>query len=85
MKTDVVADRLEHMVRMSRLKAAAESSSRSRAATDDFNVSLKRTASADLMDMEFQEPVKRSNSLPPDFSKHEGPPMESIDVEIHGN
>jgi hypothetical protein len=74
-KTDVVADRLEHMVRMSRLKAA----------TDDFNVQLKRNAAAEMMDVEFQEPVKRSNSLPPDFSSHEEPPMESIDVEIQSN
>lgn len=85
MKADVVADRLEHMVRMSRLKAAAESMSRSKAATDDFNVPLKREANSDLMDVELQEPVKRSNSLPPDFSSHGEPPMESIDVEIHSN
>lgn len=77
-RQDVVRDRIEHMIRQSRLRAAAT-------ATDDFDVAVRSPSSNDLMMMDVEPPflttmrIKRSNSLPRNF---EAPPLETIEVEI---
>jgi len=70
-RSDAVRDRLEHMIRLSRLKAA----------TDDFNVEFRRD-DANMMDLKSAATLKRSNSLPRNFEVSEEPPVETIEVEM---
>ena len=76
--SNVVTERIEQLIRLSRLKAAAT-------ATDDFDVRV-RSDEVDTMEVEVESRgfLKRSNSLPQKFDRSERPPMESIAIEIPG-
>jgi len=68
---DVVRDRLEQMIRQSRLQAAV--------AQDDFHVEFQREGNT-MMDVEPME-IKRSSSLPRNFDQFDGaPPIDIVEV-----
>jgi hypothetical protein len=79
-RKDVVRDRIEQMIRQSRLKAAAAAQT----TTDDFDVAVRR----DMMDVDPSSlpsmRMKRSTSLPRNFEgpAESRPPLETIEVEI---
>jgi len=85
-RQDVVQDRIEQMIRQSRLRAAAALAVAK--STDDFDVAVRRSSSNTLMmDMDVEPSLlqlKRSNSLPGNVGgpTEARPPLETIEVEI---
>lgn len=96
-RTDVVQERIEQMIRTSRLQATATTTTTTAVANDDFHVELairqqQQREFSSVVGMEIETTaLKRSFSLPRDFISEEQrqrdassmpPPVDSIEVEI---